>query len=147
MIPYNSKSEIKAVKVAMPSLSYELKNDNSINEVTEHIGKSGSIDNINAVVQAIYKILMTERYKYLIYSSDYGIDLKQVYGKPLYMVIAMLPPLIEEALLIDDRIKKVSDFNFTKLSKTDLKVTFVAETIYGTAPITWNYTKEVNYNV
>ena len=40
-------------------------------------------DDIEAVKQAIYKILNTERYQYPIYSWNYGVELADLFGKPI----------------------------------------------------------------
>ena len=47
----------------------------------------GKIDDRKAIEQAIYKILLTERYQYLIYSWNYGIELKDLFGKPIHIVV------------------------------------------------------------
>lgn len=44
---------------------------------------SGFCDKQDAVKQAIYKILNTERYQYIIYSWNYGIQLSDLYGEPV----------------------------------------------------------------
>ena len=41
----------------------------------------GFCDETEAMKQAIYKILQTERFEYLIYSWNYGIELNAVVGK------------------------------------------------------------------
>ena len=40
-------------------------------------------DQLEAVKQAVYKILNTERYAYLIYSWNYGVELADLFGKPV----------------------------------------------------------------
>ena len=79
-------------------------------ESTDRI--SGYIDDIESVIQAIYLILSTERYKHIIYSWDYGIELVDLFGKPIPYVIAVLPRRIKEALTQDNRITDVVDFEF-----------------------------------
>ena len=41
---------------------------------------NGFCDELEAMKQVIYKILNTERYKYIIYSWNYGIELQDLYG-------------------------------------------------------------------
>ena len=72
----------------------------------------GKIDNQEAVEQAIFKILNTERYQYLIYSWDYGIELLDLFGEPLSYVCPELERRITEALLQDDRVESVDGFDF-----------------------------------
>lgn len=90
----------------------------------------GVIDNLEAVKQAIYLMLNIERYKHLIYSWDYGIELKDLYGQDCYYVMAELERRIKEALLQDDRIKEITDFDFEK-HKNIIHCTFTVKTIYG----------------
>ena len=71
---------------------------------------NGYTDDLDAVVQSIYFILSTERYKYIIYSWDYGVELFNLIGKPMPYVMAELPRRITEALIQDNRIKDVVDF-------------------------------------
>lgn len=91
---------------------------------------NGSIDDLDSIEQAIYLILGTERYKFPIYSWDYGIELIDLYGKPMSYVMAELPERIKSALTVDNRIYDVTDFNFTKDEKK-LKVTFTVVTTAG----------------
>ena len=91
---------------------------------------NGYTDDLDAVVQSIYFILSTERYKYIIYSWDYGVELFNLIGKPMPYVMAELPRRITEALIQDNRIKDVVDFEFTRKGKT-LHVTFTVVTTLG----------------
>lgn len=89
-----------------PTRTYRI--DTRINEI------SGYLDDLEALEQAIYLILSTERYEHIIYSWDYGIELLDLYGKPMPYVMSELPRRITEALSRDDRVDKVTDFEFEK---------------------------------
>ena len=39
-----------------------------------------------AVKQAVYKIIMTERYQYIMYSWNYGVELLDLFGEPVTYV-------------------------------------------------------------
>ena len=91
----------------------------------------GYADKLLAIEQAIYKIINTERYQYLIYSWNYGIELQDLFGEPIPYVYAELQRRIEEALLNDDRITKVHNFEFSN-NGGDVMVEFDVDTIYGT---------------
>ena len=91
---------------------------------------SGFIDGIEALKQAIYKIINTERFEYIIYSDNYGAELKNLFGKPKHFVYAELERCISEALLCDDRIENVYDFSFWG-SRGSVNVRFSADTIFG----------------
>lgn len=90
----------------------------------------GYCDERRAVEQAIFKIMNTERYEYLIYSWNYGIELADLYGQPIPYVYAEIQRRIEEALLSDDRVSKVNNFAFSH-NGGDVLVTFDAITEYG----------------
>lgn len=94
---------------------------------------SGHVDGLEAVKQAVYLILSTERYEYIIYSWDYGIELIDLFGKPIPYVMSELPRRIKEALLVDDRITDVVDFEFERKG-TQLKTTFTVVTDIGNIP-------------
>lgn len=90
----------------------------------------GMCDDIEAMKQAIFKIINTERYKYLIYDWNYGIELNDLIGKPIPYVYAEIERRIKEALLADNRIKEVTDFRFSNNGGNVLCL-FTANTIYG----------------
>ena len=83
--------------------------------------------------QAIYNILNTERYQYIIFSWDYGVELKDLFGKPIDYVMPEVERRITEALVQDDRIDSCDSFEFEKKGRK-LLVTFVAHTKFGSVP-------------
>ena len=92
---------------------------------------NGYCDELEAMKQVVFKILNTERYQYLIYSTDYGIELIDLYGEPVTYVCPELERRITEALVQDDRIETVDTFDFDLIEKRTVKVTFIVRTIYG----------------
>lgn len=91
---------------------------------------SGFTDDLDAVAQAIYLILSTERYKFNIYSWDYGVELVDLFGKPMPYVMSELPRRVKEALTQDNRIEDVVDFTFEQKGK-QLHTTFTVVTNVG----------------
>ena len=91
---------------------------------------SGFVDEREAVKQAIMLILNTERYKFLIYSWNYGVELEELIGTHPDIVEDEVERLISEALLQDDRITAVYDFEFGR-SRDALLVNFKVDSIYG----------------
>lgn len=91
----------------------------------------GTTDEKDAMKQAIYKILLTERYAYIMYSWDYGIELMDLYGEPISYVCPELERRIKEALFWDTRITDVTDFEFDFPVKRAVHVKFVAHTVFG----------------
>lgn len=102
---------------------------------------NGYCDETHAMKQVIYKILNTERYQYLIYSWNYGIELQDLFGKPVNYVCPEIERRITEALVQDNRIEAVDDFLFDISKRHVVHVKFVAHTIFGDI----NIEKEVNY--
>ena len=94
-------------------------------------GIVGTCDKLEAVKQTIFKILNTERYKYLIYSWNYGIELDDLFGKPPIYVCSEVERRVKDALLQDDRITKVTDFDFDISKRGVVSVTFIVHTIFG----------------
>lgn len=91
---------------------------------------SGMLDGIEAMKQAIYKILNTERYDYLIYSWNYGSEMAELMGQPVPYVYSGIKRKITDALLRDDRITDVGDFSFSK-GKGRVSVKFTVATTEG----------------
>ena len=94
----------------------------------------GFTDEREAMKQAIYLILSTERYKWVIFSWNYGIELEDLFNMPISFVIPEVQRRIEEALLQDTRITAVDNFEF-EVGKGVLLVRFTAHTIYGDIPV------------
>lgn len=90
----------------------------------------GFTDGLEAMKQAIYLILNTERYEYIIYSWDYGIELRDLFGKPIPYVIPELERRITEALTQDDRILSVDNFIFGH-KRNKVFCEFTVHTIFG----------------
>lgn len=88
-------------------------------------------DEVEAVKQAVYKILNTERYKHIIYSPDYGHELTGLFGLPLPYVLPEIPRRIREALMADDRITDVDRFDLKHDKAGNVTAKFVVHTIYG----------------
>ena len=112
----------------MPSKTYY------INRNTNRI--SGYIDDNDAIVQAIYLILSTERYESVIYNWYYGTEFDSLVGKDRDFVKSELKRRIAEAILEDDRILDVTDFNIS-FNKDVANVVFLVETNIGDININW----------
>ena len=123
----------------IPSTTAFLEQDFEIEEQPTHTYKMnlaselvrGYTDYQEAMKQAIYKILNTERYQYVMYSWNYGIELLDLYGEPVSYVCPELEHRITEALTWDDRIKSVYNFEFNISKKGEILVTFTAHTVFG----------------
>lgn len=92
---------------------------------------NGTIDQIQAVEQAVYLILTTERYQWLIFSWNYGVELHNLIGKDPEYCIPEIERRIREALLQDDRITAVENFQFEITEKKKVLTTFTVISIFG----------------
>lgn len=123
----------------IPSTTAFLEQDFEITEQPTHTYKMnlesnlirGYTDGQEAMKQAIYKILNTERYQYVMYSWNYGIELLDLYGEPVSYVCPELERRITEALTWDDRIQSVDNFEFNISKKGEILVTFTVHTVFG----------------
>ena len=93
----------------------------------------GFTDGQDAMRQLIYKILNTERYKYVIYTWNFGVELQSLYGMPMSFVLPEIKRRVTEALTQDVRIQSVDAFDF-EIKRNAVSATFVAHTIFGDIP-------------
>lgn len=124
MIPSNTGflNEDFVIK-EQPGKTYKLETDEN--------AVRGVCDGIEAVKQAIFRILNTERYKYIIYSWNYGIETLDLYGEPVSYVCPELERRITEALCMDSRITGVSDFKHDISVKKTVHTEFTVHTVFG----------------
>ena len=101
----------------------------------------GTCDGIDAVRQAIELALSTERWKYPIFSDDYGIEWEELIGKSKEYIEADIEQRITEALLEDDRILEVKEFS-TEFHGDELKVVCVAVTVFGNITVEKRFTDD-----
>lgn len=92
---------------------------------------AGMLDGCEAMKQAIYLILNTERYRYEMYSWDYGVELEELIGDQNSDTLQVnVRNAITDALMQDDRITEVSDFEF-KRERERISVIFNVSTTEG----------------
>lgn len=124
MIPSVKNELFMALEVeTLPSKNYKMDFGHNI--------INGSVDELEAVKQAVFKILNTQRYQYPVYSWDYGIELDDLFGEPADYVCAELERRVREALTADDRIDSVDNFKFDLSKKKTVSVSFSVHSIYG----------------
>ena len=107
---------------ALPSKTFRLNHNN--------LTVTGTIDQIQAVEQAVFLILNVERYQWLIFSWNYGVELHNLIGKDPEYCLPEIERLVREALLQDDRITAVQDFQF-EINKKQVLTTFTVVSIFG----------------
>ena len=130
MIPKNNINIPDIVITEQTSSTYKM-------ELYEEPVIKDFADKREAMRQAIYKIIRTERYKHIIYSWNYGIELEDLFSMPVDYCTVELERRIIEALLQDNRIKDVHSFEFDTTSErgTVLIKSFVANTVFGDTTI------------
>lgn len=130
MVPKNFVNIPDINIVTIPTKTYKME----LEENSDRI--SGFTDEQEAMKQAIYKIIRTERYKYIIYDWNYGIELEDLFGMPVNYCVPEIERRIREALLQDTRISEVNNFEFDTSKKGVVLVKFTAYTEFGEVNIT-----------
>lgn len=127
MIPAVDDELLTLEDETQPSLTYALDAEN---------GRiRGKVDGLEAVKQAVYLALSTERFAYLIYSWNYGAELDGFIGQPKEYVLSEIKRRISDALLQDDRITAVDNFKF-ETKKNAVHVTFTVRSVFGETEVT-----------
>lgn len=127
MIPEQAIDLTNLERENQPSRTYKLDLER------KRIG--GMIDNEQAIMQAVVKILYTERYAYVIYSSQYGVELDRMIGQDYDFIVSDLERTITEALTADDRVIDITDFQTNKIGIDKMEVSFRVNTINGSVDI------------
>jgi hypothetical protein len=86
------------------------------------------IDGLEAVRQAVFKMLQTPRFEHLIYSDSYGLEPVMGLGGAVFR--SEMERRIEETLLQDDRISEVSGIEFT-FTGDEVQVVFSVVSSFG----------------
>ena len=94
---------------------------------------SGFVDGTDALKQAIYKILQTERFAHLIYSWNYGFEANRLIGQSAAFLRSEIQRLCTEALLADDRITE--HFKISITDKRKAAVEFTVVSVFGETEI------------
>lgn len=108
-----------------PTLTFQIANGRIRNK----------FDGLGAMVQAVDKILKTERFVFPIYTDQYGNDLNDLLGKNLGYAKVEAERMVKEALLADERVIKVDITNINETSPNTLTLTGECQTSYGNIPI------------
>ncbi len=74
----------------------------------------GIIDSREALKQAIHIALITQRYKYPVFSHSYGTDYDEAFDDGYMKAMGKVKNAVCDSLLCDDRISAVEDFEFER---------------------------------
>lgn len=120
--------ETTNITADLPSKTY------AINFTTGDIG--GEVDGLEAIKQYVVKAIKTARFRFPIYDTDYGSEIDDLIGQDVSIALleTEIPRVIEEAILYDDRVISVYDFELTREGDR-LYVSFYVETAESTIPM------------
>ena len=108
--------------------------ENTIQAIKTYKIKDGKVigfcDGKEALEQTIFFILSTERYKYLLYSDNYGSEFENVPNIDRDILESELKRRINEALIQDDRIESTDNYIFN-YDEDSVLVKFTVFCIYG----------------
>jgi hypothetical protein len=88
-------------------------------------------EGLEAVRQAVEIALDVERFRWTIYSANFGSELDELVGQDEALITAEIPRLVEGALSQDDRIVQVDGYTFTRTGPDAMHVSFTVRTVYG----------------
>lgn len=108
-------------EVTMPSRTYQVKNGRII----------GHVDGIEAIRQAVDKLLKTQLFEWEIYSEMYGVETDRLIGQDFDFVKADIERTMADALEYDDRIEGIEDFEITKTENDSMYIRFTVITNDG----------------
>lgn len=108
----------------------------AMNTVLDSVGRIVLGNEEEALRFWIKKCLLTERYKYMAYDTDFGVEAEEIIRSNFDRDIAEseLIRAITEALTVDERVLGVENFEFS-WSGDEVFATFLVESIYGNIDI------------
>ena len=92
---------------------------------------SGMGSGLAAMRQAVDIILNTERFRWQIYSPNFGVELEELIGEEYDYVTSEIARRVEDAFSTDSRVLSVGNFVFTDQGQGVLKCVFDVSTIFG----------------
>lgn len=120
-----NSTELKQQEESQLLREYEV--DFKTGQLTGHI-----VEGIEAIKVWIWFALQTPRYRYYVYTWDYGNEFEDLIGQRYTeeYVAAEAKRMTEECLLVNKKIKEIVDFS-VNVKNDILTISFIANTIYG----------------
>lgn len=87
----------------------------------------GFYDGLEALKMYIFKVINTQKNKFIIYDS-FGLELEDLFGMDIDYVFVVLSNRLKSALLLNDDILDV--FDFKMLSRKPLEIGFTVKSVY-----------------
>lgn len=104
-----------------------------INKKTQRI--QGEVDGYESVKQAVEVILNVERFRWQIYAPYSGMQWEGLIGQDPGYVSAEVQRRMLDALLVDDRVRGISNFSFS-MNGNVMSASVTVNTVYGQVPTT-----------
>lgn len=127
--PFETDDEIQSEETLKVPREYEI--DFTTGQFTGKI-----VEGADAIKVWIYNALRTPRYRYNIFSWDYGNELEDLIGESYtdeYIQIEA-KRIVEDCLLINEYITSIGDFSIS-VSEDKINLNFTANTPYGEVEI------------
>lgn len=120
----NNETLKESEKITIPK-EYEI--DFKTGQLTGRI-----VEGLEAIKIWIWLVLQTPRYRYYVYTWDYGNEFEDLIGRGYTeeYIEAEAKRMTEDCLLINENIQSISEFS-VNMENEILTVSFTANTIYG----------------
>ena len=123
ILPQNPYAQSITAPKEYPSKTYRL--DRTAGRII------GSVDGLAAVIQAYAKMFDTERFAWVIYTQDYGVEFENLIGHDMAFAQTVIGTRIREALLSDDRTVSIDELDIQVVDKENLSVYLRVTTTEG----------------
>lgn len=91
------------------------------------------VEGLKAILMWAWMALQTTRYRYYIYSWDYGQEIEEYIGKGYtdeHLSLEMLR-ILEECLMVNEHITEIQNYEFYRNEKGEVMISFSIITDYG----------------
>lgn len=128
LFPTYIESETETEQTEESKIPKEYEIDFKTGQLTGRI-----VEGAEAIKVWIWLVLQTERYRYYIYSWDYGNEFEELIGRGYSeeYINAEAQRMTEDCLLVNENIESITDFS-VGMENDQLTISFTANTIYGT---------------
>lgn len=114
------------------SQGVELESQPTLTWLVDPSGTSlvGTAEGADVIKQAVEIILSVQRFKWQIYSGNFGMDYRDLIGGDPGVVASNLLRRLQDAFSVDDRILSVDNFAYL-VEGDSLTASFTVRTVYG----------------
>lgn len=127
LFPTYIENETETEQIEESKIPKEYEIDFKTGQLTGRIVKGAE-----AIKVWIWLVLQTARYRYYIYSWDYGNEFEELIGRGYSeeYINAEAQRMTEDCLLVNENIESITDFS-VGMENDQLTISFTANTIYG----------------